>query len=291
MASNAITPLPDGYEIKQLTIEHLVWVQAIIGHTMSFDSPLWADAPYGEGLTREDGQTQRAYDMYAAIAPSAEECIGSGLSYGLFKKEWKPQFEDTHPGGQLRWDTGDCSATMEQLLKQMDFPLVSIAMTKARREGPKPPPPVGIKKTWPEIVPLFATISGSFKKQEQNNYLAFAHLPAHEKIAQRSGTHTRSDYQGQQLMKALAHHVMKKVAAKGYHKIVIQSTSDNVTKVWENPPLGYTATVTGEFDTGEYREKDKDGNEYNPFGTAEVVCKKIWVDLRPEERGQGSGGK
>ena len=276
------TPLPDGYEIRQLELKHITWVQAIIAHTMSFDSPLWAGPDY------VGDKTKRAYDMFAAIEPSAKEGIKSGLSYGVFQKNWKSRLDGTKEGGEVRWDPKDLSATEKDLLKQMDFPLVSVAITKRRRrEGePKPQPPEGVTP-WSDIVPLFATISGAFRTQEAKSAPPFA---SPERIAQRSGTHTRSDFKKQRLMRALAHYVMDQLARE-FDMVVIQSTSDSVTEVWEKPPLGYKATVTGVFDTAMYLVVGKDGKPYNPFGDAKVVCKKIWVDLKPGKGGEGSGGK
>ncbi len=288
MTPTDATQLLDGYRIERLELKHITWVQAIIGHTLSFDSALWAEAPY------EGGQTQRAYDMYVAIGPSADECIRSGLSYGVFKEDWKPHFDDTNPGGQLRWDTANRNANKDELLKQMDFPLVSVAMTKRTRgKGEAKPHPGDEVKKWHEIIPLFGTISAAFKKQEADNHHDFLRdlEDKEKKIARRSGTHTRFDYRGKKLMKALAHYIMDELA-KEFDMVAIQSTSETVTQVWENPPEGYKATVTGVFNTAEYLKKDKDGEMVHPFGAAKVVCKKIYVDLKPRggASGEGSGG-
>jgi hypothetical protein len=262
-----IGQLPDGYEIRQLKREHLPWVQAIVAHTMSFDSPVWSRVAY------EGGPAQRAYDMHDAIRPSSLQSIESGLSYGVFWKHHKCKT----PGleGELRWDFKDPSASRETLLEQMDFPLVSVAMSKDAA-APKSTAPVGIK-SWGEIVDGHKDISPGLRAGDGRPMSVWA-PGAEGEVVRRSGTHTRGDHAGRGLSKALAHHVMREIAARGYGAILIHTAGDAVNRVWLNPPAPFRAEEISSFKTADFVKEDGETGElYNPFGNAAVDCKRIWV--------------
>ncbi|KAK4236610.1 hypothetical protein C8A03DRAFT_35466 [Achaetomium macrosporum] len=110
-----LAQLPEGYEILPLEEKHLEWVQAIMAHTMSFDSPLESKVPYPEG------PTQRAYDMFHAAKRMSRGHIRSGLSYGVFMKSFTGS-------GRVDWDFNNPSATREELLQQMDFPSIWVVL-------------------------------------------------------------------------------------------------------------------------------------------------------------------
>ncbi|KAK4129703.1 hypothetical protein N657DRAFT_640370 [Parathielavia appendiculata] len=75
-------------------------------------------------------KTKRAYELVQSNRPSAKYCIESGLSYGVFIQNWTPRRADTEGEGQLHWNSNDTSASREQLLEQMDFPLIAITLSQ-----------------------------------------------------------------------------------------------------------------------------------------------------------------
>lgn len=271
MATNTSAPLREGYEIRQLTVEHLEWVKAIVGHTMSFDSPIWSKR-------YPNDQAGRAYKMAEAIGPSSLSCIESGLSYGVFIRGWTPRYPDTKPGGELRWNTRDLAASREKLLEQMDFPLVSIAMSKDWA-SPKSTGSAEAQLSWADVVEGHALLADTLKARDQSGkvwsppkdpkYLG--------KVLKRSGTHTRGDHISKGLAKALAHFVMRDAAAKGFQGILIHTGSVGVHGIWENPPAPFKAHVVSEYNTG---------NPPLAFENASVLCKRIWVELREEREGE-----
>lgn len=265
MAPSNFTQVRAGYEIRQLKKEHLDWVAAIVGHTMSFDSPIWSK-------TYPDGQTERAYKLAAAIKPSSRNCIESGLSYGVFKSDWAPRYPDTNPWGELRWDTKDLSATREQLLDQMDFPLVSIAMSK---DMAAPNPAVSKDHIpWANELEGHSLIRDTLKQGDTSGREKAVKNNGVEGVSvRRSGTHTRGDYSRKGFSKALAHDVMKRMAEKGYREILIHTGSPHVNNVWEHPPAPYTCVVASTFNTTTRQDK---------FGSAKVNCLRIWVTLVEE---------
>ncbi|KAK4040950.1 hypothetical protein C8A01DRAFT_35006 [Parachaetomium inaequale] len=270
MTPTTAAQLPDGYEIRQLQREHLPWVQAIVAHTMSFDSPILSKVAY------EGGPAQRAYDMHDSIRPSSLQSIESGLSYGVFWKHHKCKTPGVE--GELKWDFNDASASREKLLEQMDFPLVSIAMSKDAA-APKSALPVGIK-SWGEIVDGHKDISPGLRAGDGRPMSVWA-PEAEGEVVRRSGTHTRGDHAGRGLSKALAHYVMREIAERGYRAILIHTAGDAVDRVWLNPPAPFRGEEISSFTTaGFVKEKQETGKMYSPFGDAEVDCKRIWVTWR-----------
>jgi hypothetical protein len=266
--TSAFAQVPDGYEILPLEVKHLPWVAAIVGQTMALDSPILTSAfPHD--------QTQRAYDAARAIRPSSEHCIKSGLSFGVFVKNWKPRFPDTQAGDtkearRVHWDTANPSATREELLEQMDSPLVSIAMHKdaTNNEYDKPKD----HKTFGEVMgkPHQALRAGLKLRDSPKAHEAKT-LVLHGQVLKNSGIHTRGDHAGKGLSKALAHHVMTTVAEKGYYRIELVTGNEAVNRVWENPPAPFKATVVAALETI---------HMIDVFGGADVKCKNIWVILK-----------
>ncbi|KAK4096862.1 hypothetical protein N658DRAFT_562172 [Parathielavia hyrcaniae] len=280
MASNTQAQLPDGYETRRLEPQHLEWVTAMIGHTLSFDS-LWAMEVPGARTSEEAEQikTKRVYELAESNIPSAMHCIASGLSYGVFIKGWTPRRKDTKPGGQLHWDTNDTSASREELLEQMDFALVAVALTQDAAK-PKTPPPEGHKRM-DQILPLLLAIRDGIARNELEGSKGIAWKPPQGKagkgkVAKRSGTCTRGDFAGRGLSKALLHHVMRALAEAGYQGIDMQASHRAVEKVCLSPPLPFRAYVLSRcstrFDLG--------------FETADVNCVRIWIVLREKTDGE-----
>ncbi|KAK4143932.1 uncharacterized protein C8A04DRAFT_11935 [Dichotomopilus funicola] len=271
--SSTTTALPDGYYIAQLRAEHLPWVQAIVAHTMSFDSPVWSRVDYPDG-----GPTQRAYDMYHAMETSSLQSIKSELSYGVFWAGHRP-----NSTGTLHWDFTNPHATRAQLLEQMDFPLVSIAMSKDVAESssttvnPLPSSTtITTHKPWAAIVDGHRDISDTLKALDPRRPSLYSPT-AKGLVARRSGTHTRGDHANRGLAKALAHFIMHRVLCElGYQAILIHAGGEGLNRVWLNPPAGegFRAEEVSKFDTKGY-VREADGKRV--FGDAEVVSKRIWV--------------
>jgi hypothetical protein len=284
----------EGYEIRRLGPEHLEWVQAIVAYTMSFDSPLWAEAEY------EGGAAKRAYDMFGAIKKSSRDAIDSGLSYGVFMQNWRGEEKLSWPWADLETDYP--TATAEELRNGMQFSLISIAMSKASTveemmstakptaagmmpTGAKPADTKKGVKKWGDILPHQATISKKLKEQEDKLLKVkspFGTRPAGPAV-KRSGTHTRPDHDNKGLSKALAHHLMREMEHTEYRWIRIHTNGEHVNRVWERPPGKYRAHITGVFETANHSEPGPEPEEEcNPFGAVDVTCERIWIDLKPE---------
>ncbi|CAO2653857.1 Nn.00g105900.m01.CDS01 [Neocucurbitaria sp. VM-36] len=82
--------------------------------------------------------SKRVFDMFAAADYLCLHQINSGLSFGVFDTEYEYETEEAKKvGGKLYWDRNEPSIEEEQglkaegdrLLAQMDFPLISVALS------------------------------------------------------------------------------------------------------------------------------------------------------------------
>lgn len=116
------TGLPSRYEIRTLGPEHIDWADAIVCHSNMFSSPVWP-------ILLPENKTGRCYGMFKAANYLVRHQIDSGLSLGVFDKEYQfKRPESAATGGKLYWDLDNEAADRSELLEQMDFPLVSVAL-------------------------------------------------------------------------------------------------------------------------------------------------------------------
>jgi hypothetical protein len=117
------TYLDPRYEIRQLTVAHTPWAAAIVIHSNMFHSPIWP-------VLYPDEKTKRVQQGMGAVDYLVRHQIESGMSFGIFDT----QYEYKRPGsaltqGKLYWDPNDVKSDGASLLQQMDFPLVSVALS------------------------------------------------------------------------------------------------------------------------------------------------------------------
>lgn len=122
--------LPARFEIRRLTEHDVLHALAIMTHSRVFHSPLWT-------VLYPEDQTERAYRLQRGMTHFVTISCASGYSYGVFDREYQfKRPESAAEGGKLWWDEENPHATKEDLLKQMDFPLVSIALVRAVPDSP-----------------------------------------------------------------------------------------------------------------------------------------------------------
>ena len=113
-------------EICQLGREHAQWCLAVTAHGNVFHSPIW-------NRIYPHNQTESMFNLFKDAGPLIESLIDAGLSYGVFDTEYQfKRAASVKTGGALCWDLNDLSATSEQLLEQMVFPLVSCHSRRCR---------------------------------------------------------------------------------------------------------------------------------------------------------------
>ncbi|OQE31241.1 hypothetical protein PENSTE_c001G08995 [Penicillium steckii] len=261
--------LPPRYEIRSLGPEHLDWVGAICAHTNMFHSPVWP-------ILYPENKTQRAYKMFQTGEYMMRHQIDSGLSLGIFDKEYqfkRPESEAT--GGKLYWNLENTDATENELEDQMDFPLVSVAMAY---DGINP---LDMEKMKPLIatVPLFATAYKALNEQDKRDPASWKPTGPMQ-VLMRNATSTRGTHEGHGLMRCLAEEMMRRSAAQGFRGIQIETGSEAVLKVWSTPPAPFKENVIGKVHTTTYSEQNESGETIYPFRPADLNLGKVYVDLQ-----------
>lgn len=262
------------YEIRKLGLEHVKWAAALIIHSNNFHGPMWT-ALYPKNIT------DIVHRAYATGDYLWEHQIKSGMSFGVFDTEYKfKRPESEAKGGAIYWDPSEPSvqetkglaAESARLLEQMDFPLVSVALSydaMDRLDYEKMAPLMALLPHFPLLYQILAMKD----KRDPNPSIPIAH----GQILMRNATATRYDYQGEKLMSGLARWLMREADAKGYKGIQIETVHPAVQAVWSKPPEPYKGTVASSFHTQEWT--DEEGKK--PFAPANVQICKIFVDLKP----------
>ncbi|ORY18119.1 hypothetical protein BCR34DRAFT_621511 [Clohesyomyces aquaticus] len=267
--------LPSRFSIRKLGPEHADWISSIVIHSNLFHSPVWPKL-YPEGVTA------RAHGSFAAVSYLISHQINSDFSFGVFDDEYEfKNAESRATGGKLYWDASEpgvqdtegFEAEGERLLSQMDFPLVSVAMSYDSFN------PLDMEQMGPLVaqLPHFGLIYhtlATLDKRDPSSWQAQAHY----EVLFRNATSTRHDYEGKGLMGGLARWLMREAEGKGYRGIQIECVSDAVTSVWSRADKGYKGEVVASFDTKTF--VDEEGNK--SFEPAEQVITKVYVDLKPK---------
>ncbi|KAK9314000.1 hypothetical protein V1522DRAFT_412597 [Lipomyces starkeyi] len=263
------TYLPPHFEIRKLDPVHTTWANAIFSHSNTFYASIkWS-------LTKPENQTAFCYKLFRGADYLIRHQIDSGMSFGIFDTTYKYKHsESAELEGKLYWDESDLDATNEQLLAQMDFPLVSIAMSYDAYN----PPDMTKMADFMDASPLFGIFFGELEARDARDS-AKRKVEGPHKVLQRNGTSTRADYGAQGLMKKLAQWLMHEATGRGYIGIEIPCAHDAVIKAWLNPPSPFKASVVSKFDAKTY-EKEVDGHMIKPFAPSEQVGARIYVSLQ-----------
>lgn len=262
-------PLPSRYEIRQLGPEHAEWAQALVTHSNMFYSRLWT-------VIYPENKTARAYATFHGTDYLVAHQIDSGLSLGVFDKEWTPKYpESAATGGKLHWNFDDETADAEKLLEQMDFPLVSVALSYDSINA------LDMSKMGGAIaaLPAFASVYGGLAAKDKRDPQTWAATEAGQ-VLFRNATSTRREHEGKGLMKILAHYLMHKSAKEGFRGIQIEAVNDAVTHVWSKPPAPYSGEIVSTLDSATYEEQDDQGNKSYPLQPSEQIVNKIYVALK-----------
>ncbi|KAL4894274.1 hypothetical protein BDV59DRAFT_176161 [Aspergillus ambiguus] len=260
------------FEIRRLGGEHIEWAKAIFVHCNITKSSVWS-------RLQPDDKTkaQLAYQQYQTADHLVRHAILSGISYGVFDREYMYKYPESEAsGGKLHWDMADVSATEEQLLQQMDFPLVSIAMSCDNANY------VDMKQldSFISVLPCFGHAVSHMNSLDTRT----EEQKTQGRVLQRVGTSTRSDYQQRGLMRTMAYWVMDEAARLGYDAIEIPCVNSSVIRIWGNPPSPYRASILSEFNIRDYEVEEK-GVKTKPYRHVDQIMCKIRVELT-----EGSSG-
>jgi hypothetical protein len=263
--------LPSRYEVRVLNESHIDWALAIVCHSNTFHSPLWTPI-----YSQKDSKSNPCTIIYRTARYLVEHQIATGLSLGVFDKEYKfkrPESEAT--GGALYWDLDDNTADGPTMLAQMDFPLVSVALALDAFE------PLDLSRLGDffAALPEFPILYGALGAGDQRDKDSWEPKALGE-VVQRNATSTRAEYEGERIMKRLAHTLMHRAYADGFRGIQIECAHPAVTHVWSHPPEPYKGEVISKVDCMSFEHKEEDGTVSYPFRPAELTCTKVYVTLR-----------
>ncbi|KAI3332406.1 hypothetical protein HD806DRAFT_519148 [Xylariaceae sp. AK1471] len=257
------------YEIRPLELEHLDWAKAVFAHSFIFGSPIWRN------LYPSD-TTARFYGLYRASHYLIKFQISSGLSLGIFDTSYEfKDAESAASGGKLYFDVANPTLDEHELLQQMDIPLVSIACAYDAfydLDHRQIAPVMG-------CLPASTSFYEALAKREPRGPQT-CRPTAQGQVLQRMGTATRTDAEGVGFMKAMAHHMMRLAADKGFRRIQIECFHDAVTSVWANPPVPFRGSVASEINTYTLVETDEDGRQRFPYRPIKQRLARVYVTLK-----------
>ncbi|KAG6363924.1 hypothetical protein INS49_009027 [Diaporthe citri] len=262
----AVEPsLPPRYEIRTLGPEHSDWANALVMHGNAFASPVWSR------IYTED-KTALCYNLFRLGGHLIDHAISSGLSLGIFDKEYTFKRQDSaSPGGKLHWDLDDRTADEHKLLEQMDFPLVSVAMAYDSHDV------LDVARLSPllEVMPLLGERSRILAERDKRDPASWE-ATGPGQVLFRNSTATRAGEEGKGFMGVLARHMMRKAAAEGFRGIQIQCLHDSVCRVWSRPPEPFRGEVVARFHCGE----DEDEEVRRKFRGSVQEVAKVYVTLK-----------
>jgi hypothetical protein len=277
---NTRTPNPSNpsslkpqYEIRKLEPKHAPWACAILIHSNLLHSPVWPKI-YPNNITENVHRSSRAADYLVMHQ------INSGHSFGVFDTEYKFKREASKAtDGKLYWDekepsvqeTKGLDAESKRLLDQMDFPLVSIALSYDAFD------PLDMAQMEPLIacLPAFGTVYHELEERDTRDPASWQPT-AHKQVLFRNATSTRHDYEGQGIVSGMARWLMREADSRGFRGIQIEAMHDAVHYTWANPLPPYKGIVASEFRTESF--VDEDGE--NPFEGAKQRVSKVYVELK-----------
>lgn len=272
---NNPSSLPSRYEIRKLEPEHAQWAAAIVSHSNGFHSTVWPHI-YPENMSG------RVLDILDAADYLVMHQIDSGISFGVFDTEYEFKTEEgKKAGGKLFWDRSEPNieaaqgfkAEGERLLAQMDFPLVSVALSYDSANA------LDMEKMKPllDCLPHFGLIYGILGAKDARDPATWQAAGPGE-VLFRNATSTRHEYEGQGIMGGTARWLMREAAQRGYRGIQIECLADAVTHVWSTAEPPFKGSVVAEFECATW----EDENGKVAFAPAKQRVTKCYVDLKPE---------
>ena len=281
--SSSPTTLPPRYQIRKLTLSDLPFAHAIITHANLFHNALWSRLHASDAV-------ERSYRLFTTGAYNTSHGIESGFSYGVFDTEYQyKRPESAATNGAVYWDPDLYPASSGQdLLEQMDFPLVSVALAYDPVATP-----FELEKFQPifDALPLFPKLVGvtegcDIRPPEERKPKEVG------ECLYRCGTATRADYERKGLARALAAHLMSEAKKAGFKATQVGTVNNRLNEIWERVP-GSTKSEGGvegaksrvvscvDLETYEEEEMGEDGvvRKVNPFMGVPVLRKCIYITL------------
>ncbi|KAK0649140.1 hypothetical protein B0T16DRAFT_324238 [Cercophora newfieldiana] len=263
--------LPPRYQIRPLSLIHTPWANALTMHATLFSSPVWSNL---EAFSNSNPttKTQKCYALYKAATRLISHQITSGLSLGVFDTQYQFTYPDSAEiSGKLHWDLDDETASGETLRKQMDFPLVSVALAY---DSFTPFDEQTVKPVM-EVFPQLAVRNRVLNERDRRDAKEWQAKGPGE-VMFRNGTATKVGEEGKGFMKALAWEMMERAARGGWRGVQIVCLHDAVSHVWTHPPEPFRGEVVARCNCA----GDEDGELREAFRGSGQEMTKVYVTLR-----------
>jgi hypothetical protein len=263
---NPVNPstLAPRYEIRRLTPHDAAAAASIVCHSNCFHSTVFP-------LLYNDMRT-RIHDMLTAATYLVDHQIESGMSFGVFDSQYEYKTDEARAaGGKLLWNREE-NASSEKLLEQMDFPLVSVALSYDAHNKLDMSRVAPLVETLPHYAIVFRVLAERDPRDPQT-----WEATGPGQVLFRNATSTRHEYEGKGIMGALARWLMREADREGYRGVQIECLNDAVTHVWSKPEAPFKGGVVSEFSAAEWR--DEEGKL--AFEPSRQRITKCYVDLKP----------
>ncbi|KAK8079662.1 hypothetical protein PG997_007480 [Apiospora hydei] len=254
---------------------HAEWAKAIVTHSNAFGSPVWS-------VLWPDEMTDRTYTVFAAMDHLVEHQIASGYSLGIFDTRYQyKRPESAAAGGKLWWDPTDLSADGDELMAQMDFPLLSVALAY---DGFYP---FDMSRIAPvaQALPGFAESLHALETLDGRDPAGWKPTGPRQ-VLMRNATATKLDEGGKGLMRHLAHRIMRQAAEDGFRGIQIEGYHDSVTAVWSKPAAAVQGEIVSRINAWTWGVEDEKGEMVYMLRPSKQDCSKIYVTLKEQAAGQ-----
>lgn len=202
------------------------------------------------------------------------------MSLGVFDKEFKYSTDEARKeGGKFYWDDWPDEETrqrelekmtLDDLLKRMDFPLVSIVLSYDGFQ-------TFDKKALEEFLSAFREIGpllGEFEKRDTRD--PETRKPTElGQLLRRNATNTRSGYEGEGITKKLTYYLIDEARRGGFKTMQVESIHPGVTHILLNAPSPCSTRVVAKYEVDEL--EDKDGKPL--FKDIKQTMSRVVVDL------------
>lgn len=257
------------YRVRKLTLADLSAVKALLVHSKTSPSSFCPTVDPGN-------QAILAYQQYHAVDYFVRHAINSDMSFGVFDTEYSYRyFSSIKTGGKLHWDEKNIDASPKQLLHQIDFPLVSIALSCDAAD----PPDKRKMQQYLDIRPGYKQacmhLESLISTSARDGYID-APLGT---VLMRKGSVTRSDYEGRGIMKGLALWLVGEAKHRGFEVIELPVSSPAVRRVWKNLPPPCHVVVMAEYVIEDIEISDEYGRKTRPFDGIQTEICQLRIDL------------
>ncbi|KAI1328166.1 hypothetical protein F5Y16DRAFT_369600 [Xylariaceae sp. FL0255] len=261
---------PPRYEIRRLSPEIGLWLHDFSRYVVIIETPLFGP------IYKNRHPCRKLLTAKNLERPTLTHALESGLSYGLFDKEyqWKRP-ESAATGGAVYWDEIDPEdpdlevAGPQRLLDAMDFPLAALSLSHDKTHVQSAEAIAADIAFLPEYADFGVIKKPASKPQDEEETTKDLIKPG--EVLMRCGTTTKRDYGGQGLMKLMACFVTRDAHARGFKRIEVPIINEAVVKIYLNPPPPFTAELTQVVNVRD-GEVERDGKMIKPF--AESITKR-----------------